>query len=115
MQSKIDVGTGILKLDARYTSDQCTCFGTICVGLFSTGTGEASPKPGLFVSGDPSQLVTQLIGVGAVFGWALVMGAICFYGIKYTVGLRVSPEEEQEGLDFGEHGNEAYHGFQFTD
>jgi Amt family ammonium transporter len=31
--------------------------------------------------------------------------------IKFTVGLRVSPQEEIEGLDIHEHGNEAYHGF----
>ena len=31
--------------------------------------------------------------------------------IKATMGMRVSTEEETEGLDIGEHGNEAYHGF----
>ena len=31
--------------------------------------------------------------------------------LKFTVGIRVSEHEEIEGLDIGEHGNEAYHGF----
>jgi Amt family ammonium transporter len=37
-----------------------------------------------------------------VIGWGI---------IKVVLGMRVSPEEEREGLDKGEHGNEAYHGF----
>lgn len=93
----------------------CGAFGTICVGLFSTGTGEGglSPLPGLLVGGDAKQLMIQLTGVGAVMAWGLITGAICFLGIKYTIGLRVTEVEEHEGLDMGEHGNEAYHGFQF--
>jgi Amt family ammonium transporter len=92
----------------------CGAWGTLALGLFSTANGEAAPKLGLFYGGDASQLVSQAIGVGSVFGWCLLTGAICFLGIKYTMGLRVSPEEEAEGLDYGEHGNEAYHGFQFV-
>lgn len=92
----------------------CGAFGTLSIGLFSTANGTASPLPGLFYGGGMTQLINQAIGVGAVFAWAVVTGAICFYGIKATVGLRVSPEEEAEGLDIGEHGNDAYHGFQFT-
>jgi Amt family ammonium transporter len=89
----------------------CGALGTLSLGLFSTGTGEASPSPGLFMGGDMTQLIAQFKGVGAVFVWAIVTGAILFTAIKYTIGLRVTPEEERDGLDFGEHGNEAYHGF----
>ncbi len=93
----------------------CGAFGTLCIGLFSTGSGDASPKPGLFMEGGTSeQLIIQAKGVLAVFVWAIVTGGILFSLIKFTVGLRVTPQEEQEGLDFGEHGNEAYHGFAFT-
>jgi Amt family ammonium transporter len=52
--------------------------------------------------------------VGAIFVWATVCGAVLFTVLKATVGLRVTPEEEADGLDLGEHGNEAYHGFQFV-
>jgi Amt family ammonium transporter len=91
----------------------CGAWGTLALGLFSTGTGEGglSPLPGLFNGGDASQLIAQAKGVGAVFLWAICAGAVLFLAIKHTVGLRVTPEEEREGLDYGEHGNEAYHGF----
>jgi Amt family ammonium transporter len=89
----------------------CGAWGTLSLGLFSEGTGSASPLPGLFKGGDMSQLISQATGVGAVFLWAVATGAILFLAIKATIGLRVSPEEEREGLDYGEHGNEAYHGF----
>lgn len=92
----------------------CGAWGTLSLGLFSIGTGEAGPKPGLFTGGNVDQLVAQAIGVGAVFLWAMATGAILFLALKHTVGLRVTPEEEREGLDIGEHGNEAYHGFQFV-
>jgi ammonium transporter, Amt family len=89
----------------------CGAWGTLALGLFSQGTGEASPLPGLFYEGGLSQLGSQALGVVAVFAWAMATGLVLFTAIKATVGLRVSPEEEREGLDYGEHGNEAYHGF----
>ncbi|MEN6497290.1 MAG: ammonium transporter [Thermoguttaceae bacterium] len=105
----------VLKIDdpvgAVSVHGVCGAFGTLSLGLFSMGTGTASPAPGLFYGGGVQQLINQAVGVGAVFAWAVGMGLILFYGLKYTVGLRVSPEEEVEGLDVGEHGNSAYHGF----
>ncbi len=89
----------------------CGAWGTLSVGLFSIGGG---PEKGLFYGGGAEQLINQAIGVGAVFGWCIATGLVCFFGIKYTIGLRVTPEEEAEGLDIGEHGNEAYHSFQFA-
>ncbi len=88
----------------------CGAWGTLSLGLFSLG-GEGNPALGLFMGGDAKQLISQAIGVGAVFLWATIAGGILFLIIKNTVGLRVSADEEREGLDFGEHGNEAYHGF----
>jgi Amt family ammonium transporter len=90
----------------------CGAWGTLSLGLFCTVEG--GPELGLFYGGDATQLINQAIGVAAVFGWCLVTGAVVFYGLKYTIGLRVTPEEEAEGLDIGEHGNEGYHGFQFV-
>jgi Amt family ammonium transporter len=92
----------------------CGAWGTLSLGLFSTGTGEASPFPGLFMGGDAKQLIGQAVGVAAAFAWAIGCGAVLFTALKMTVGLRVTPQEELEGLDYGEHGNEAYHGFQFV-
>jgi Amt family ammonium transporter len=94
----------------------CGAWGTLAVGLFAMENEDAGAGPltGLLLGGNATQLVSQAIGVGAVFAWCMVTGAICFFGIKLIMGLRVTPQEEADGLDFGEHGNEAYHGFLFT-
>jgi Amt family ammonium transporter len=90
-------------------------FGTLCVGLFADESIEliAGAKRGLFVGGGPQQLITQLIGVLACAAYVVVVSGIAWIVIKAAIGLRVTPEEEKEGLDIGEHGHEAYHGFQF--
>jgi Amt family ammonium transporter len=69
------------------------------------------PYAGLFFGGGTKQLVAQLVGVLAVGAYVVPVSAIAWMLIKATVGLRVSAAEEIEGLDIGEHGNEAYHGF----
>jgi Amt family ammonium transporter len=58
------------------------------------------------------QLGVQVTGVVACFLWTFIASLILFYLIKITVGLRVSKEEELEGLDYGEHGGNAYPDFQ---
>lgn len=90
----------------------CGTLGCLAIGLFSDGTG---PDKGLFTGGDASQLIKQIVGVGAVGIYTVVVSAICWFVIKYTMGLRVSAEEEIEGLDIGEHGHHAYHGFVMSD
>jgi Amt family ammonium transporter len=57
-------------------------------------------------------LLAQVIGVLVGFAWAFGTALVLFLLIKYTIGLRVSEEEELRGLDIGEHGMEAYAGFQ---
>jgi Amt family ammonium transporter len=90
-------------------------FGTICVGLFGDQAIMASrgltSEGGLFFGGGMAQLKAQLLGVGATAAYVVVVSAICWAILKATLGIRVSREEEIEGLDIGEHGNEAYHGF----
>jgi Amt family ammonium transporter len=56
-------------------------------------------------------LFAQLIGIGVGFLWAFGTGLVLFLAIKYTIGLRVTEAEEEEGLDIGEHGGEAYTAF----
>jgi Amt family ammonium transporter len=102
----------------------CGIFGTLCVGLFTTsdlsGTtadtpfGSAAvggPSAGLFFGGGLKQLVAQFVGVLCVGAYVALVSSACWLVIRALVGLRVSPQEEVEGLDIGEHGNEAYHGF----
>lgn len=57
---------------------------------------------------------TQVIGSVSVIALTLVLSVIFWDAIKATMGLRVSRDEELEGLDLGEHGMEAYAGFQLT-
>jgi Amt family ammonium transporter len=99
----------VLKIDdpvgAVSVHGVCGAWGTLSCGLFNIDGG-------LFFGGGFAQLITQIIGVGAAFVWAFGTGLILFYGIKFTIGLRVSEEEERRGLDIGEHGMEAYSGFQ---
>lgn len=78
--------------------------GTLLVGLFSTETG-------FLYGAGIKQLLVQALGVGSVFFWTTITTGILFLIIKYTVGLRVPPDEELEGLDVGEHGIVAYGDF----
>jgi Amt family ammonium transporter len=92
----------------------CGLFGTLSCGLFNAeaalGIGDANS--GLFYGGGINQMISQLIGAGAAFVWAFGTGLLLFLLIKKTIGLRVTEEEELRGLDVGEHGMEAYAGFQ---
>jgi Amt family ammonium transporter len=69
-------------------------WGTIAVGIFGGAV-----------------FMTQLIGTLAVSATAFIFSLIVFGILKATIGVRVSPEEEAEGLDIGEHGQEAYPDF----
>jgi Amt family ammonium transporter len=91
----------------------CGTLGCIAVGLFAEvpAEGALAPAAGLFHGGGMTQLIAQLKGVAAIGVYTVVVSAICWFAIKFTIGLRVSAEEEIEGLDVGEHGQEAYHGF----
>ena len=55
------------------------------------------------------QFLTQLKAVGVAAAWSAVASSIVFFLIKYTLGLKASPEAEEEGLDIVEHGERAYH------
>jgi Amt family ammonium transporter len=90
-------------------------FGTICVGLFAQDkiTGVATGN-GLFFGGGTTLLMTQLLGSASVIAFTFAVSAIFWTVIKVALGLRVAKDEEIEGLDVGEHGMEAYAGFQMT-
>ena len=79
--------------------------GTICVGLFSDGTG--TEGLGLFTGGGFHFLGVQLLGMVAVIAWVAVTMTVVFQVIKHTMGLRVSEDEEIAGLDIREHGIES--------
>jgi ammonium transporter, Amt family len=88
-------------------------WGTLAVGLFadSSVAPVTGPPDGLFAGGGIGPLLTQGVGVLAAGAYTLVISLLAFGLIKATMGLRVSPEEEIEGLDIGEHGIVAYPDF----
>lgn len=86
----------------------CGAFGTIAVGLFSSLESEGVVAKGLFYGGGASQLVSQVIGVLAIGAFVLIASGILFFVLKKTTGLRVSEQEEIEGLDIHEHGAPGY-------
>ncbi|MBE5038971.1 ammonium transporter [Oscillospiraceae bacterium DSM 107454] len=78
-------------------------WGTLAVGLLANPNAPAGLE-GLFYTGNPSLLGIQIVGIVAVLVWTGVMMTLAFFLIKKTIGLRVSPEEEIQGLDSTEHG-----------
>lgn len=78
----------------------CGIWGTIAVGIGFLNGGNAELS-----------FMTQLIGTLSVCGFAFIVSLVIFGAIKAIFGLRVSAEEEEEGLDISEHGQEAYPNF----
>jgi Amt family ammonium transporter len=91
--------------------------GSLSIGLFGTlqinslmtdpasfnGAGE-----GLFYGGGLTQLGRQFAASGVVSVYSCVMAILIALAVKYTVGLRVSPEAESEGIDVAEHAESGY-------
>ncbi|SMC22476.1 ammonium transporter [Desulfacinum hydrothermale DSM 13146] len=77
----------------------CGVWGTLAAAIFHTGG---------FSMG---QLGVQALGAAAAFLWAFPTAYLTFRVLHATVGLRVSPEEEMNGLDLEEHGESAYPDF----
>ena len=67
-----------------------------------------SPGLGLLFGGGFAQLGAQIFGTVAACGAAFGGAYVLFTLLKLTLGVRVTPEEEIEGLDTSEHGSEAY-------
>lgn len=89
-------------------------WGTIAVGLFSTGADGVGK--GLFYGGGVSQLGVQVLGIIAIDAYVLVVMFIAFKIIDKTIGLRVPAQVEIDGLDIHEHGlASAYSGFAIAD
>jgi Amt family ammonium transporter len=78
----------------------CGAFGTLAAGLFNA--------KGVTLQG----VGVQALGVASAFLWSFTLCFILFKVIQATIGLRVTKEEEMEGLDIEEHGNVAYPDFQ---
>jgi Amt family ammonium transporter len=77
-------------------------WGALATGIFvGIGFGELTVGRG-------EQILYQLIGIGATWAWSFIVTGVILLAIKYTLGLRVNPAEEEAGLDLSEHGEGAY-------
>jgi len=79
----------------------CGIWGTLAVGIFGSMAGF-------------DQFLYQLAGVGAAAAFCSVSAFVILFTLKSTVGIRVSKEEELEGLDIHEHGMDAYADFRLN-
>jgi len=80
----------------------CGAWGTLSAGIFNIG-------------GSSLKIIgVQVLGISACFLWVFPTAFLLFKLIDVTIGLRVSPEEELEGLDFAEHGGNAYPDFEIS-
>jgi ammonium transporter, Amt family len=84
-------------------------WGTLCVGLFASA--DFSNGSALLANGRGALIASQLTGMVAVAMFTLVGSTLAWFAIKALMGIRVTEEEETEGLDVGEHGNAAYPDF----
>jgi Amt family ammonium transporter len=69
----------------------CGIWGTLAVGIFGAG-----------------DLVTQVIGIVAIGAFTVITSTLVWFGLKFTIGLRVDEEDEVNGLDRAELGMDAY-------
>lgn len=77
----------------------CGIFGTLAVGIFGSMAGL-------------EQLWYQFVGIVSIGSFTVVSSLVIWITLKKTMGIRVSEEEESEGLDFGEHAMEAWPEFE---
>ena len=88
-------------------------WGTLACGLFTAPrlaqyNAFGNPDGGLFYSGSFEQLIAQAVGVLVAFSFVFGLSYLTFAAIKATIGLRVSEEDEDAGLDIVEHGMYGY-------
>jgi Amt family ammonium transporter len=98
----------------------CGLWGVLAVGLFADpamvgALGLSDGVGGALVGGGFGLLGTQLVGVAAIGAWTFLTSFAVFKAIDLTHGMRVSEEEEREGLDRSEHGGTAYPEFVFQE
>jgi Amt family ammonium transporter len=81
--------------------------GTICLGIFATKAVNPGGADGL-LAGNAAFFTTQVFGTVAVLVYAFVVSFVLLKAIHATIGLRVSEEDETQGLDLGLHNETAY-------
>jgi Amt family ammonium transporter len=82
-------------------------WGAIATGIFAQKLVNPAGGNGLLY-GNPKQVLIQIAAVLASAVWGFVMSVLILKAIDWAMGLRVSPEEEEVGLDVSQHGESAY-------
>jgi Amt family ammonium transporter len=82
--------------------------GSLLLGFFADKSATGVGADGLFFGGGADLLIDQLVAVGAVMVFSFVVSYAIAKGIDMTIGLRVSHEDEQVGLDQSQHAETAY-------
>jgi len=81
--------------------------GALLTGVFCRRSVNPNGADGL-LAGNPRQLGLQALGIGAAGAYAAVVSVVLLKVVDWTVGLRVTREEEREGLDVTQHGEQGY-------
>ncbi len=83
--------------------------GTLLIGLFGTPTGgNPTAQKGLFYGGGLTLLGRQVVAALAVMAFSFVVSYVIAMVLDKTIGMRISPEDEESGIDLAEHGETAY-------
>ncbi|HEX8004515.1 MAG TPA: ammonium transporter [Mycobacteriales bacterium] len=82
--------------------------GSLLLAVFSDKAVNALGADGILNGGGFALLVDQLVAVGATLVFSFVLSYLLAFGIQKTIGLRVSADEEAEGLDMTQHAESAY-------
>jgi Amt family ammonium transporter len=90
-------------------------WGTLSAGLFTTPELAAIGRPGLFYGGGFYQLGVQALGIVAAGSFVFLASLAVFAVLKATIGIRVKPDQELDGLDIHEHGVYGYPDLVATD
>ena len=81
--------------------------GTLLIGFFAS-EGMPNGINGLFYGGGIDQLLKQAVAAGAVMAYSFVVALLIASAIKKTMGIRISPDEEESGIDAKFHRDSAY-------
>ncbi len=82
-------------------------WGALATGLF-VGIGFRAFGELSIAGSRMEQVWFQLVGIGATWVWSFVVTTVILFVLKFTMGLRVTPSEEEAGLDIAQHGEPAY-------
>jgi len=85
-------------------------WGAVATGIFAVATVSGLPYAKGLIEGEYNRFTDALVGIGAIGAYSFIMTFVLLKVLDYTVGIRVSEDEEELGLDVTQHGERAYTG-----